>query len=204
MGSPPGANTTQPNVPITHANVLVETLLVNATKHGGRCWDPGCDEKESGQASRAAADAAAAAMVATTSVTMVTATPFAVAFGILAPMAMGVTSNPDAHGWAYTYVNGQRVGPAKLVVRRDTLTPQWGLVFNRIPITDGTALRLELYDSDPDIPLTNGDDDMGIITIPVLELEKAMKENKTYQVYVGDQTYDQVLFVGISVVPIPQ
>jgi hypothetical protein len=186
---------------VTHATVLVESALLNATKFDGRCWDLGCNERQSREVAKAASDAAAAIVVATTTVTAATAAPFAAAFAVLAPIAAKTTSHPDASGWAYVITRGTFSEPGELKIRRDTLTPQWGLHFDHVPIVEGTYVRLELVDADPDIPFTNGNDDMGIINIGVDELVKAMQARETYQVNVQRQTHEQVLFVGISVLP---
>jgi hypothetical protein len=183
------------------ATVLVETALINATKQDGRCWDPGCDEKSSKQAAAVASNAAKVIVVATTTVTMATAAPFAAAFAVLTPMAGKVWSNPDATGWFYVVTNGSFSEPRQLPMRKDTLTPQWGVKAEHVPLVQGTSIRLELVDADPDIPFTNGDDDMGIINIGVDELIAAMNAKKTYQINVQKQTNEQVLFVGVSVLP---
>lgn len=184
--------------PTSSATVLVESLLVNSTKFGGRCWDLFCDGR-SQRVGRSAAEAAAGALGAWAGLAKPATTPFLTASGILAELAMTAWSHPDTVGHAYIITAGTFSDPVKLQVRQDTLTPQWGLRFEHVPLSAGTALRLELFDADPEFFSAN--DDMGIITIGLAEIQKAMRSQETYQVNVQQQTHDQVLFVGISVVP---
>lgn len=176
----------------THATVLVESMLVNATKVAGRCWDLECNEQKDGELASAAAAAAGGLLVVGGVAPVGTTGPYESAFAILGSYALGVWSHPDARGHAYVIANGAFSDPLRLWVREDTLTPQWGARFEHVPLTAGTCLRLEIYDND-----IKNDDDMGIVNIGVDEIVKALQSRETHQVNVQRQT----LFVGISVHP---
>lgn len=186
-----------PNVPArpTDATVMVESALVNAKKFDDRCWDPGCDEEQTRAAFQKCA--AIAGMLDPPDKL------YYDAFAVLAPMAMGVWSNPDTYGHAYVFSNGAYSAPVTLTVQRnkDNLTPQWGVQFSHVVLSPNSALRLEFWDADPDIPFTNGDDPMGIVTISGEELMQAAQGRRTHRVNVAKQTNNQVLFVNISVLP---
>jgi hypothetical protein len=181
--------------------VIVESALINASKGDGRCWDVGCNQKQSAEVAKAAANAAKAVLVATAAASAAVVAPFAAAFVILAPMAAKAMSLPDAAGTASVITGGAMAPGQTLMVQRDTLTPQWGVGFTHVPVLPDTALRIALVDADADIPFTNGDDPMGIINITGADLFQAMQVGGTFQVPVATQTSDQVLFVGISVHP---
>lgn len=179
----------------TDATVLVESALLNAKKFGDRCWDPGCNEDQTRDAFQRCAKIA--------SLLDPTDKLYYDALAVLGPMALGVWSNPDTYGHASIFSNGAYSPPVTLTVDRnkDSLTPQWGVQFTHVSLSPSSALRLEFWDADPDIPLTNGDDSMGIVTISGDELLKAAQERRTHSVNVAKQTNDQVLFVNISVLP---
>jgi len=177
--------------PVTHATVLVESALINASKHDGRCWDVACNKKKNEMIAKAAAAAAVKAIGTA-------ANPYAAAFVILGPIAAKAWSHPDAAGWAYVWQGNGFSEPVELKVSKNNITPQWGVMFQHVPITPNARLRIELVDADPD--WASADDPMGHININSEHLVAAMKSGETHQVHVAKQTHDQVLFVGISVV----
>lgn len=163
--------------------------MINATKVNGACWDLGCDEAKSRDASQAVA-AAAAGLVAA---------PYLAVAAALAPSLGSAISRPDTIGWVYVHSGGAFSPPVHLSQRGDSFTPQWGLhdqgVSFHVPLTPDTSLRVELVDAD-----MFDDDDIGIVAIGAAELEKALASHETYQVNVSQQTQGQVAFVGITVI----
>jgi hypothetical protein len=185
QASSPGPATGSP----PFVRIMIQGALVNASKAGGRCWDVGCDEATNSKAAEQAALAMKAAGVLTGG--------YAAAFQILAPLVVGAFSIPDTIGTAYVSSNTEVSEPQKLPASEDTLTPQWGLVWDHVPFNSSTFVQLDLWDSDS----FSADDPMGRPVINSTHLAAALDAAKTYQVPVGDQTNNQVLYVGIHVVP---
>jgi hypothetical protein len=69
--------------------------------------------------------------------------------------------------------------------------------FGRVPLSEGTRIRVQLVDDDE--PLD--DDQMGIFEINYKDFVAALEAQQVHHVNVAEQTNRQILFVGIAVVP---
>jgi hypothetical protein len=123
------------------------------------------------------------------------ANPYAAAGAILAGPLSQAIEKPDTMGSAEVFNEG-RFQTLALQKRQDTFTPQWNVRFLRVRLEPATRVTLRFQDAD-----LNLHDDMGAFDIGYTDLLEALKSQRTYQVSVHEDTYMQVLFIGISVVP---
>jgi hypothetical protein len=116
--------------------------------------------------------------------------------------ALDAFDKPDPYGNAKVFVSGSWSAPITLASRDgaidDTFTPQWSdpPSWNHIPLDSNLRVQVSLTDAD----LSN-DDGIGVAEIPHDEIVAALTGQTIRQVNVATQTQNQLLFVGISVVP---
>ena len=119
--------------------------------------------------------------------------------------AIDASAKPDAYGWVSATAFGV-VGDAFYVADaaeaiEDNYTPVWpgtGLTFQNAPIDCDVRFDVTVVDSD----LVN-DDPIGAAEINSNDLKDALSAQQKFHVRVDDQTFGQLLFIGISVVQQP-
>jgi hypothetical protein len=128
---------------------------------------------------------------------------FAAAGAVLVDVGASAIEPPEPEGWVDLFVAGQPQGRHKLGRKgqRDTFTPLWEgpPAWSRVPLNPGVRLTGELQDRD----MLTFADPMGHFQIGYDEIVAALRAGRVYPVKVSDQTYRQVLFVGIEVMPVP-
>jgi hypothetical protein len=116
--------------------------------------------------------------------------------------AIDATAKPDAYGW----VSGTAFGvagdayylaqPSEAI--QDNYTPVWpgtGFTFQNAPIDCDVRFDVTLVDSD----LVN-DDPIATVEINSIDLKNALAAQQKFYVRVDDQSAQQLLFLGITVV----
>lgn len=102
------------------------------------------------------------------------------------PDPFGVVSLDTGRGYGTT---------TALPTVKDTFLPSWRPVdYNNVPLTPRTRLRITLDDEDLAF-----NDSIGSVEIVYEDLAEAWYAGQVYHVYVGDQSFDQLLYISISV-----
>lgn len=122
----------------------------------------------------------------------------------LASLTIDLFEEPDPRGWAEV-LNGAT--PVSRVILKpteeDTLTPQWQDTqgqppsLARVPLNAGTRIRVYLLDDDDPMP----NDPIGECELRYQDLVEALEAQQVHHVNVAEQTNNQLLFVGIRVIP---
>jgi hypothetical protein len=124
------------------------------------------------------------------------ADPYTAAVGILASMTDSGTARPDPKGTALLYSAGSETRIELPMAFRDTYTPTWSeATFHKVPGNIDQRLRITLIDQD-----VMEDDPIGVVELTPADLEAARASGRIYQVRVSDQSQNQILFIGISVI----
>ena len=166
-------------------HIAFTSVLVGPAKSNGCQWD-GLTCNAGGTAKAISAVDAALAVT----------NPYAAAAFVLAGPAASALEKPDPTGVAELYAGGTFQSIA-LPKRQDTFTPQWtNARWMNVKLEPATRLSVRLQDAD----LINNDD-MAIFEIGFNHLMAALHSQGTYQVPVYMETYKQVLFAEVSVVP---
>jgi hypothetical protein len=115
---------------------------------------------------------------------------------ILAGPLSSSVEKPDAMGYAELY-SGGKFTKVELEKRQDSFTPEWNVRWPKVRLETATRLSVHLRDAD-----LKFDDDIGSFDIGYDEFVKALRSQQVFQVQVDSMTNKQVLFAGISVVPV--
>ncbi|WP_437804511.1 hypothetical protein [Sorangium sp. So ce693] len=168
--------------------VIVRDAVIAPSKSDGRVWDgfgsiPQDQLEGLGALMRSGHPVAIAANVVT-------------AVGSIA--GHGVAA-PEPYGAAELFVAGQSWGPRTLdrQGQRDTCIALWdGAMWDRVPLSPAVHISGQLFDRDLEYP-----DSIGNFVINYGHLVEALQARRVYPVKVDDQTWGQVLLVGIEVWP---
>jgi hypothetical protein len=120
----------------------------------------------------------------------------AVAALFAGPVLEGITP-PEPKGSAqFLGVAAPLDEPRALMSQQDTLTPDWDEkpTWQHVPLSPDVRLRVSLLDYD-----VSNDDPIGTFELNENDFAGAFDAGQVFQVNVSRQTYNQVLFVGISV-----
>jgi hypothetical protein len=127
---------------------------------------------------------------------------FLEAGAVVGKVGTSVIEPPDPQGTVDLFLGGQLLGRHTLGRKGqgDTFTPLWEgpPSWSRVPLSPAVHISGELVDSD----LTYNDP-MGRFQIGYDQIVAALRAGQVHHVKVSDQTYRQVLFVGIEVWPVP-
>lgn len=181
----PGAGLGLPGTAgVTRVHVTLTSALVGPTKADGCQWDGfTCNAGGTAEVVRAVNTA------------MMSSNPYTAALAVLSgPLSQSV-EKPDPEGSAEMFTEGQ-FDKRSLEKRQDCFTPQWGVRWLNVRLDRAMRLSVRLRDADLQL-----DDDMGMFDIGYESVVEALRTNSVVQVRVDQQTYRQVLFVGISVLP---
>jgi hypothetical protein len=173
-----------PYDPNSSRTVSIVSALVGPGKNSGKPWDGPGDIS------------AASHEVASTLATIPNPYTAAASIGaILAgPTAAGFEP-PDVGGAAELYYGPQPTSTLELATQQDSYTPQWTSVRWTGVDVRGARLRLVFVDKD----LAN-DDAVGVVDIDSMTLmQAASSQNGRLLLRVAEQTYNQILFVDLSV-----
>lgn len=129
--------------------------------------------------------------------------PYTAVIGLLGSSALTGSGKPAPYGMVEVAVNGQYDPKlaARLFDPRKPLERSYTPIFNlpayqSVPFNDGTRFKITLYSKNLINPAPTP---IGVAVINYNDLLKAYNEEKIYQVSVGDQTENQLLFIGIEV-----
>jgi hypothetical protein len=122
--------------------------------------------------------------------------PYLAVAAVLAGPAASALEKPDPQGLAELYADGRFLPPVLLEKRQDTYTPQWNARWMNVKLEPATRLSIKLQDAD-----LQCSDDMGTFDIGFNHIQAALRSQGTYQIQVYRETYKQVVFAEISVVP---
>jgi len=174
------------------ATVLVEDAVIGPGKEDGTTWDPGfgsIPSKVFNDLSNALAETDPVAAVL-----VVLSEP-------LLTQAIDATQKPDIYGTLRLDGLGM-IGTEYWLAERDlrtedSFTPAFpGPVgYQQVPIDADVRLRIHLLDADA----LDADDEVGTFVVNGAAMRAALLAQTKYEVRVADQTTNQVLFVGISV-----
>lgn len=131
--------------------------------------------------------------------------PLAAVVGVLAGptlnSAITASQKPDVYGTVRLDVGG-KIGIEYWLVERgqqmdDSYRPSFpsGSIYQHVPLDADVRIRFNLADADA----LDDDDAIGIAVINSADLMAALAAQKKYEVKVADQTSDQLVFIGISV-----
>lgn len=125
------------------------------------------------------------------------ADPYTAAIGMLASLVDAGTARPDPRGTALLYDAHDEVELDMPMEFKNTYTPTWSdVTFHGVPTSNDIRLRITLIDQD-----VMEDDPIGVAELTQLDLEAARTAGRVHHVQVNDQTQNQILFVGVSVLP---
>jgi hypothetical protein len=123
-----------------------------------------------------------------------------VAVVVFITTAAPALEKPEPFGSAELFAPGLATQAVQLDRRgqRDTFTPSWEgpPTWRNVPLSPTTRIRVLLSDRDIEYH-----DPMGTCDINYGDLVTALQARRVHHVKVADQTYQQVLFVGIEVWP---
>lgn len=187
-GSPyPGAVPAAPRpvapAPAPLVHIIFTSVLLGPTKYNGCQWD--------GITCGAGGGAQAAGQV---SAALASTNPYVAVGMVFAGPAASALEKPDAAGTADLYVHGQ-VSSIRLDKRQDSFTPDWDARWSGVVLDPSIRLRVRLVDVD-----LQHSDDIDSFDLSYADLVRAYTQQVTIQVRVAEQTHNQVLFAGISVV----
>jgi len=166
--------------------------MINLGTVSGDKWDG------SGKVDSAALKAVITALGVTTGGTAAAAAAVASA---LANYANSAYEPPDPFGTA-TIVAGlpsgtpPSVATIQLPAKQDTYTPNWGIGWKNLPLNGNLKISVFLQDED-----YVNHDDIGTAQLGYADILQALKSGQVHQIQVNKQTNNQLLFIGISVVP---
>jgi hypothetical protein len=125
--------------------------------------------------------------------------PYAAVVNTLSSVSANSLDRPEPVGTAELFTAAGPGGTLRLNADRDTFTPIWfgTPTWERVPLEPATRIRVTLRDRD-----VMFDDPMGVAEIGYSDLVAALRAGRVYPVRVAEQTYRQILFVGISVLPV--
>ena len=131
------------------------------------------------------------------------ANPYTGVVGLLSGSLITGSGKPAPFGEVEVAINGQyypklqaRLVNTKRELER-TYTPIFHLpAYQNVPLDEGTRFKITLYSK---ILINPKPTPIGVAVINYDDLLKALQEEKIYQVPVGDQTQNQILFIGIEV-----
>jgi hypothetical protein len=170
---------------------LVTVKIIDAVIAPGK--KDGTDWDDSGIVDPAVAQAISEALVGPT--------PLADVLAALANPALAAVDKPDPFGSAQLTVYGMIMEQVALETRdgaiADTFIPTWPRAwhYRNIPIDTDVRIGIDLWDQD-----LVDDDPIGHAEINSNELNAALTAQEKLEIQVSDQTSDQLLFVGITVV----
>lgn len=124
--------------------------------------------------------------------------------GALVGALASIKDPPDAQGTAKILGCSTPVEAFELAQKDDTFTPSWEQVtWHGVPFERTMRVEVSLVDSDRDglVGVLGGEDGIGTAQMTYDDLVDALVVGKVLQVNVADQTNNQLLFVGISVMP---
>jgi len=134
---------------------------------------------------------------------LVKASAYTSIIGFLGSSAISSLGKPEPYGSVEVAIGGQYVSKlqARLVntakALERTYTPIFYLpAYQNVPFEEGTRFKVTLYSKNYLNPKPTP---IGVAIINYNDLLKALQEEKIYQVPVGDQTQNQLLFIGIEV-----
>lgn len=177
-GAPP---VTPAPAPLVH--IIFTGVLLGPTKSNGCQWD--------GITCGAGGGAQAAGQV---SAALASTNPYVTVGMVFAGPAASALEKPDAAGTADLYVHGQ-VSSIRLDKRQDSFTPDWDARWSSVVLDPSIRLRVHLVDVD-----LQYNDDIDSFDLSYADLVRAYTQQTTIQVRVAEQTHNQVLFAGVSVV----
>jgi hypothetical protein len=119
--------------------------------------------------------------------------------GVLADVASHGLAKPEPFGTADLFLAGTLIDHVTLDKpgQRETYTPAWEgpPMWSRVPLGKETRIRVHLIDRDLAF-----DDEIGTAELNSTDLTAAFLSAQVYHVRVAEQTNNQILFIGISVV----
>lgn len=116
--------------------------------------------------------------------------------GELASILVGLSAPPDIFGTAELLLPGKTIPPIELPQKDDTYNPTWGVGWQNVPFLKDAKIRVSLTDYDP----LNSNDDVGSAILNFNHLVAAYWKGEVIQINVSQQTKNQILFLGLSVV----
>ena len=120
---------------------------------------------------------------------------------LLAMRASDGIAKPDPYGFVEVYAGGDLVNRQAMATRelpeRDTFTPMWRQppTWRHVTILPNLRLRVSVWDRD-----LQNDDAIGTAELNSNDLNQALYAGGIYEVNVANQTANQLLLVGLSVV----
>jgi hypothetical protein len=187
----PDGNVSTPPADAGYGGRLVTVKIIDAVIAPGK--QDGTDWDGVGTVDPAVAHAVSEALVAPT--------PLAGVLAALANPALAAVDKPDPYGSAQLTVYGMLTEQVPLETRDgaipNTFTPTWPRAwhYQNIPIDTDVRIGIDLWDAD----LVDADP-IGHAEINSNDLDAALTAQEKLEVQVSDQTSDQLLFIGISVV----
>lgn len=184
LENPPPVAKQSPPLP-TIVTVDVLSAMIGPSKADGRAWD-GLPGARIPDAARAAVRAALGAT-----------NPYAAVGLVLAELVNTGTKPPDVQGTATMFFGGQPTGPAQFLPKiQDSFTPSWltPARWSHVPLDDRVRIRVHFDDADLQF-----DDPIGDVELNAGHLATALAAGTVSHIRVENQTQEQVLFVGISV-----
>jgi len=196
LGIPADASVPDGNVSTSptdagYSGRLVTVKIIDAVIAPGK--KDGTDWDDLGTVDPAVAQAVSEALVGPT--------PLADVLAALANPALAAVDKPDPYGSAQLTVYGMTTEQVPLETRDgaipNTFMPTWPRAwhYQNLPIDTDVRIGIDLWDKD-----LVDDDSIGHAELNSNDLKAALAAQKTLEVQVSDQTSDQLLFIGISVV----
>jgi mRNA interferase MazF len=173
------------------ATVLIEDAVIGPGKVDHSAWDPGVAVPDQVFTDLATALGAANPVAAALSVLG----------GPLLNGAISASQKPDVYGTmrmdGFGTIGTELWLAAREERTEDSFTPAFPSPrgYKDIPIDADVRLRVHLVDAD----LLDSDDEVGIAVVNAADMRAALAAQKKYQVQVSNQTSNQILFIGISV-----
>lgn len=168
----------------TYVHVTLVSALIGPSKNNGCQWDGLTCGAGGTRNVISAVDAALA-----------TSNPYVAVGAILGGPLADAIEKPDPMGTAEMYTGG-RFEKRVLVKSQDNFTPGWGARWLNVRFETATRLSVRIRDAD-----LYFDDDIGAFDVGYGAIAAALATQRVYPVSVYRETYKQVLFVSISVVP---
>lgn len=178
------------------ATVLIEDALIGPGKAGGTSWDPGTFGNTTVIPTN---------VLTELGVALGLANPFAAAAAVLAGPALSeaisAVQKPDVYGTIRLDGFGA-IGTEYWLAPRerrteDSFTPTFPTPsgYQHVPIDADVRIRVHLGDADA----LDSDDEVGIAVINGADLRDALASQMKFHVQVADQTSNQILFIGVTV-----
>jgi len=169
--------------------VIIRSAVIAPFKSSGEEWDWTFSKKSASQS-----------MIAALGTAMASGDPFSAFAALISGGVFSGLSKPDPYGTAIVYSNGGFSSKLSLATtstnQENTLTPIWpgGPGWTGVPFESATRIAINLYDED-----LVQHDPIGTCEITYKDILLAWNNKTVLQVNVSSQTYNQALFIGISV-----